>query len=73
MNRISILAAAGDAAGILGGAIDLASRMAARLHRRCNRRRTRITLGDLDDRILRDIGLTRGDVLASRFRPGGAE
>jgi hypothetical protein len=67
MNRISLLTAAGDAAGALGNAIDLARGMIARLS--CLHSRG-IAPGDLDERILRDIGLTRAEVLASRFRAG---
>ncbi|MGE4244381.1 MAG: DUF1127 domain-containing protein [Parvibaculaceae bacterium] len=67
MNRISVFTVAGEAAGVFGGAIDLAGRTAAKLYRLRNRGRTRMALGHLDDRLLADIGLTRGDVLAPRF------
>lgn len=73
MNRMSILAAAGDAAGALGDAIDLKNRVVARLARWRRRRRTRASLGHLNDRLLADIGLTRGDVLVSRFRAGRSD
>lgn len=67
MNRISVFAAAGEAAAVLGGAIDLASQAVSKLYRWRRRRRTRMALGHLDDRLLADIGLTRADVLYPRL------
>lgn len=42
-------------------------RLDARLRHMLERRRLRETLLALDDHLLRDIGLTRGDILAGRF------
>ncbi len=40
----------------------LFGRLARRFHRYLSKRRTRRQLRDLDDYMLRDIGLTRGDL-----------
>lgn len=67
MNRVSTLAAAGEAASILGQALDRLAGRAAVAWRWHRRRRTRAALDHLDDRMLRDIGLDRSDVITMRF------
>lgn len=67
MNRVSTLAATGEAAATLGRAIELTARTAATFYRWRRRRKTRTSLDRLDDRMLADIGLNRSDIMAMRF------